>query len=241
MAPAVVDDLSGLDVLAPVRAAPVVSGGRYGGILAAAILAAKRPQGLPLLRRLAPGLARSLRVAAGALGRGDGRVLVPVPASAGSMRRRGFAPVAELLAAAGPTPWPVIPALKARGRLARAAELVAGGGPGGVGPAGPRELRAVLGRGAQKGRGRRDRAAAVRGSFRLAEGARVRGRRVVLVDDVMTSGATLAECARVLRAAGSRVDGAVVLAHVADPHAESRAEAPGGGRGDAPGPRGTPR
>ena len=43
----------------------------------------------------------------------------------------------------------------------------------------------------------------VRGVFSVPWPHRVRGQRVVLVDDVMTTGATVNECARTLRAAGA--------------------------------------
>lgn len=47
------------------------------------------------------------------------------------------------------------------------------------------------------------RASAVAGAFSVAQPARVRGRRVLLVDDVVTTGATAREAAAVLKAAGA--------------------------------------
>ena len=43
----------------------------------------------------------------------------------------------------------------------------------------------------------------VSGMYRIADGAHVSGKTVLLVDDVVTTGSTLSECARMLRKAGA--------------------------------------
>ncbi len=48
-----------------------------------------------------------------------------------------------------------------------------------------------------------DKEANVRGAFQVGNAARIKGTRVVLIDDFVDSGATLAECTRVLQAAGA--------------------------------------
>jgi ComF family protein len=52
----------------------------------------------------------------------------------------------------------------------------------------------------------------VRAAFALRPGCSVAGKRVVIIDDVMTTGATLEECARVLRRAGAGSVRALTLA-----------------------------
>lgn len=65
-------------------------------------------------------------------------------------------------------------------------------------------------RDAQRGRSRAARLAA-RGRF-ACDAELVKSRTVVLVDDVCTTGATLEDCAATIRAAGGRVEEAVVVA-----------------------------
>jgi ComF family protein len=71
----------------------------------------------------------------------------------------------------------------------------------------------------QVGLSRAARATNVQGAFRVPpEGkAAVAGRRLVLVDDVLTSGATVEGCAKALLRAGARNVDVLVFARVADP------------------------
>lgn len=66
----------------------------------------------------------------------------------------------------------------------------------------------------QVGLAREERIANVRGAFavRAPYASRVAGRRLLLIDDVMTTGATLAECARALADAGAASVSALTVA-----------------------------
>lgn len=123
-------------------------------------------------------------------------LLVPVPASRAAFRMRGADHVADLvrvavarsvLSAEGPVRWAAL--LEPSRKVADQGGLTAAA-----------------------------RAANVSGSLRVRGGhARLLGRGapvVVLVDDVLTSGATLAEAARALRAGGLRPAGVAVVANV---------------------------
>jgi len=82
----------------------------------------------------------------------------------------------------------------------------------------PQALRRTRDTGHQLALPREQRAANVRGAFAVAPRTAgvLRGRRVALVDDVMTTGATLAEAARVLLAAGAAEVQAWVVARTPD-------------------------
>ena len=195
----------------------VHTAGEYEHELASALLAFKNGGRGDLLPVLAAVLSGALVEAARSAARpGAPLHWVPVPTSARARRRRWFDPVATVLdAAAMPAGSRVRHALRHRppaGQWRR-------GGP-------------------QKGRGRAERVRAIRGSMRARD---VTGLRCVVVDDVLTTGATAAEAVRCLRAAGATVPAVVTLAGVrtGTPSRESSWEGPGvspGENGDTSGP-----
>lgn len=71
----------------------------------------------------------------------------------------------------------------------------------------------------QGGLGRRQRRRNVAGAFAVRAGVakRVRGQRILLIDDVMTTGATLEACTRALRRAGASAVDCLVLARALRP------------------------
>src|SRR5271156_4566762 len=80
-------------------------------------------------------------------------------------------------------------------------------------------LKRVKATAQQVGLSRNERAANVQGAFRVPEEgkAAVAGRRLVVVDDVLTSGATVDGCARALLRAGAANVDVLIFARVADP------------------------
>ncbi len=110
---------------------------------------------------------------------GDGHLLlVPVPLHQNRRRSRGFNQ-AELIARAALKPLPAQFEF-ASAVLMRRRETIS-----------------------QVGLSREERIENMRDAFRVRDTARVRGRNVLVVDDVMTTGTTLSECARVLKQAGA--------------------------------------
>ena len=108
---------------------------------------------------------------------GDGVVLVPVPLHRWRLWKRGFNQAALLAQAAG----------RRSGTRVAVDALV--------------RVRATT---TSRGMGRRKRAANVLGAFRVARPDRVEGQDIILVDDVLTTGATAEACARMLLRAGAK-------------------------------------
>ncbi|WP_337248076.1 ComF family protein [Pseudarthrobacter sp. ATCC 49987] len=206
---------------------PVVAAGAYRAELAQTVLSFKRYGQGQLAEVLSRGLARAIRAAAGEV---PGLLLVPVPTSSSAYRKRGFSPVHVLLGRMGRTPgagvhsrFTTVHALRKTVLRAPATGKPASRTAPGAGcrlPGLPGLPGLPRGRGGQKGLGRGDRAQRVRGSMRVRRGPfapKVKGQQCIIVDDVLTTGATLAEAARALRAAGALVSGAVVLAATRPP------------------------
>jgi ComF family protein len=117
-----------------------------------------------------------LREAVPALHGHNWNLIVPVPLHSVRQREREFNQ-AERLAA----------------RLSAALKI----------PLNRRLLRRVMPTATQTLLTRQQRAANMRGAFALGRGARLNGERVILVDDVFTTGATTSACAQALRAGGA--------------------------------------
>jgi len=168
----------------PPELPPVTSCGPYGGVLKALVTAYKDEDRRDLGAVLAPLLLAAIQAAAptGAV------AVVPVPSSRAANRRRGDAPITELarrsLRLVDHRRLTLAPALVPVRRLAD-----------------------------QAGLGHAARAVNLAGAYAVRP--RWRGRlteAVLLVDDVVTPGATLAEAARALRADGVPVLGVATLA-----------------------------
>ncbi|WP_405531012.1 phosphoribosyltransferase family protein [Streptomyces avidinii] len=166
----------------PVGLPAVWAAAVYDGGVRSLLLAHKERGALPLAGVLGAALAAAV-LAGGTGGPGEaGEVaLVPVPSARRQVRARGHDPARRI-------------ALAAAGRLRRA------GVPARVAPVlGLR--RAVAD---QAGLGARQRRENLTGALAVRRGGRrlTDGARIVLVDDLITTGATLAEAARAVRAAG---------------------------------------
>jgi predicted amidophosphoribosyltransferase len=166
---------------------------RYEGAVRAMIVAHKESGRIGLAGPLGAALARGVLAAAidaaGSAGVGGLVLVVPVPSTRAAVRRRGHDSMLRITTAA-------VSALRARGVPVRRVDALAHGRPVAD----------------QKGLRMTGRAANLAGALRVARPGAVAGRRVVVVDDIMTTGSTLAEAARALRVAGAEVPAAAVIA-----------------------------
>lgn len=195
---------------------PVYAAARYEHVMARAVPAFKDREFLRLERVLAPALSHAVaealrRLPAVGPQRGGQVLLVPAPPSPHSWLRRGFDPLERLLDTAGLSEHRIRV-------LAMRKEPTNGLGS-------LLRWRAA----GQKTRGARERRSRLAGTFCAAPAQRNPAPEVLLVDDVMTTGATLAEMHRALSAAGHQVRGAVVLAAAPNPSSALCDDFPSGG------------
>ena len=165
--------------------------GLYAGNLRAAILLLKFQRRERLGKRLG-GLMACAWEGIEEAGAGEAAMLVPVPLHSSRQRERGFNQ-AELLAHGLSTAL-----AKSQGPHAARVEA--------------RALRRTRATPPQTGLSLSARRENVRGVFAVSDAARIRDRMIVVVDDVMTTGATVSACAAALKGAGARVVAALTLA-----------------------------
>ncbi|MFD9940107.1 ComF family protein [Nonomuraea sp. NPDC059023] len=167
------------------------SAGDYSGSLREAILAYKERGQTGLAAPLGEALAyTALTALAGSGGPRGGVVVVPVPSARRAVRGRGHDPVRRLGALAASR-------MRAAGVRAVLVPALA-------------QARRVAD---QAGLSATERAANLRSSLRVTGRLRgAPGASAVLVDDIVTTGATLAEATRALRSAGAEVVAAVTIA-----------------------------
>jgi ComF family protein len=167
------------------------AGYEYGAALADAVVRMKHGQRW-MARRLGPLLVTSLMDALVRNSFDGDDVIAPVPLHTRRLRERGFNQALELLRAAlrdvAATPALAVALPRGLPRLER------------------RLLRRTRATQALGHAGPAARMSQVAGAFAVApaDAERVRYRRVLLVDDVFTTGATFSECAEVLLRAGAR-------------------------------------
>lgn len=178
----------------PAGLPPVFAAVAYADRVRAVLLAHKERGVLPLAAPLGRALAVSVRAACAAAegGRADaGRVLslVPVPSARASVARRGHDPVRRIALAAAAS-------LRRAGVAVRVRSVL-------------RQRRRVAD---QAGLTAGQRLANLRGALAVDPGGLAAAEPVLLVDDLVTTGASLTEAARAVRQAGVRPLGAAVVA-----------------------------
>ncbi|GAA2424068.1 hypothetical protein GCM10010191_40310 [Actinomadura vinacea] len=158
----------------------------YQGPVRAVIVAHKEHGRTPLAAPLGTALAKAIKTAVPS---DEQCAVVWIPSSHRSIRARGHDPTRRMAAAAvdelrrAGTPVTALQALRHRREVADQASLSAV-----------------------------QRAANLAGALEPSPNVPLSGRRVVLVDDVITTGATLTEGARALRTAGARILAAATVA-----------------------------